>query len=713
MKFGTELQAHLTPEWRQQYIEYEGLKTLLFSMLDKKQEYQEDYSDNEEEDPDVLNEQFDHSFFEGVMSEIKRINVFYKEKESDAQTRYTKLTSEFHRQLELLHHQSLGKETSDIKGKKVVAVHPARIKKLESKIYEKFRMAFSEYYLNLILLQNYQALNYTGFRKILKKYDKVMESKRGKKCFAAHVRGSYFEKSKEVEKLIESTEKFVTNTLEKGNRNKAMQKLRVPPLSGLELHEHSTTFKSGLMTGLAASICAVVILASLVQDKIQTDKPLEADTIPALVAFRSTFLLFFFTVLISWNTYGWRNAGVNHILIFEIDPRNHLNYLQLLTAGMLFIFLWGITLLLYIFSPLVAPAMKPETWPLIFFIIVFGLFLLPAPIFYHRTRFWLLRRIFRIFTAPIFPVQFADFFIADQLNSLATVLLDISFVFCYYTTYWSQGDEKCTEPGIWYRILIATLPPWFRFAQSVRRYFTTSDWFPHLVNAGKYFSSIVVIILANVAGIIHKNKDGDQTLLGLDIFAAYVVVACISTLYAYWWDIKMDWGFLDHTSTGHKNKYLRDELLYAGGKKFVYFIIMGLDLVLRCVWTINISLADWKFVHKQYVITGTALLEALRRAVWNFIRLENEHLNNCGQFRAVRDINVRVITEHTKHDEAKDEDSDREDIKKRTPSGTRTRKLSRAKSRRLSEASGASSKASTQATAVDLKLNLNTANTSV
>lgn len=23
MKFGTELQAHLTPEWRQQYIEYE------------------------------------------------------------------------------------------------------------------------------------------------------------------------------------------------------------------------------------------------------------------------------------------------------------------------------------------------------------------------------------------------------------------------------------------------------------------------------------------------------------------------------------------------------------------------------------------------------------------------------------------------------------------------------------------------------------------
>ena len=97
-------------------------------MLDNKQEYQEEYSENEgfvniffrkediyisgfiqfyankkfkikyrsclnelsgiffiflnhsfsDEDPDVLNEQFDHSFFEGVMSEIKRINVFFK-----------------------------------------------------------------------------------------------------------------------------------------------------------------------------------------------------------------------------------------------------------------------------------------------------------------------------------------------------------------------------------------------------------------------------------------------------------------------------------------------------------------------------------------------------------------------------------------------------------------------------------------------------------
>ena len=32
-----------------------------------------------------------------------------------------------------------------------------------------------------------------------------------------------------------------------------------------------------------------------------------------------------------------------------------------------------------------------------------------------------------------------------------------------------------------------------------------------------------------------------------------------------------------------------------------------------------------------------------RRFVWNFFRLENEHLNNCGKFRAVRDICIAPI----------------------------------------------------------------------
>jgi hypothetical protein len=47
-----------------------------------------------------------------------------------------------------------------------------------------------------------------------------------------------------------------------------------------------------------------------------------------------------------------------------------------------------------------------------------------------------------------------------------------------------------------------------------------------------------------------------------------------------------------------------------------------------------------------------------RRFVWNFFRLENEHLNNCGQFRAVRDISIAPIdsSDQNQLEEMMDED---------------------------------------------------------
>lgn len=48
-------------------------------------------------------------------------------------------------------------------------------------------------------------------------------------------------------------------------------------------------------------------------------------------------------------------------------------------------------------------------------------------------------------------------------------------------------------------------------------------------------------------------------------------------------------------------------------------------------------------IHEQWSVCFKAVFfsnSCFRRFIWNFFRLENEHLNNCGQFRAVRDISV-------------------------------------------------------------------------
>lgn len=50
---------------------------------------------------------------------------------------------------------------------------------------------------------------------------------------------------------------------------------------------------------------------------------------PFVRIYRGGFLLIEFLFLLGINTYGWRQAGVNHVLIFELNPRNNLSHQHL------------------------------------------------------------------------------------------------------------------------------------------------------------------------------------------------------------------------------------------------------------------------------------------------------------------------------------------------------------------------------------------------
>lgn len=85
--------------------------------------------------------------------------LYITEKLAEATRKYAALQNELKTALE----QGSGKNKGKTSMKPIL---PAR--KLRD-----LKLAFSEFYLSLILLQNYQNLNHTGFRKILKKHDKV------------------------------------------------------------------------------------------------------------------------------------------------------------------------------------------------------------------------------------------------------------------------------------------------------------------------------------------------------------------------------------------------------------------------------------------------------------------------------------------------------------------------------------------------------------
>ncbi|XP_006819156.1 solute carrier family 53 member 1-like [Saccoglossus kowalevskii] len=630
MKFTEHLSAHITPEWRKQYIEYEVMKNMLYDAIENAPSVEV----SGESAVQRHFARFEENFFKYSDKELAKINTFFSEKLAEVTRKFANLQDELR--------QSSSQESKDnlssLRMRKSVMFALAdkndqktKLVKSHTRKINDLKLAFSEFYLSLILIQNYQNLNFTGFRKILKKHDKLLETDRGVNFRVNLVEAAPFFTSKQIDKLILETEQLYITDLEGGNRHKAMRKLRVPPLG--DRQTPWTTFRFGFFSGTFVILCASIILAGVFTDHSD-------DWRPAVRMYRGCFVMIFSIFLLGINTYGWRKAGVNHVLIFEIDPRNHLNYEELLEVAMFFGVLWALSVLGYLFSDMVNLPPLANPLALVGFMVIF--LLNPTRTLYYRARFWLLRILCRIFLAPFFPVRFADFWLADQLNSLVAIFLDLQYLICFYsfTVDWlgKENNVECYSYSYGIRSVVACLPAWWRFAQCLRRYYDSKQAFPHLVNAGKYSTTFFVVLFSSLAAVYKAHYGNIQDN---PFFYLWIGSAVISSSYALTWDIKMDWGLLDKNAG--ENKFLREEIVYP--YKAYYYLAVFEDLILRFAWTLTVSVGEMNYFDSDILVTILSPLEVFRRFVWNFFRLENEHLNNCGQFRAVRDISIAPLSE--------------------------------------------------------------------
>ncbi|MCP9258500.1 Xenotropic and polytropic retrovirus receptor 1 [Dirofilaria immitis] len=508
MKFGEQLSSHLTPEWRKQYICYEALKSMLYEMMT-----------GLPTEPEARDQKF---------HELNAELMAFKEALENRGT------------------QSVTDPTSLRQRIKRRSIPSRNIIREQAKTAQQLKLAFSEFYLALVLLQNYQQLNATGFRKILKKHDKLMENERGLDWRISRVEKSSFFLNREVETLINNVERDVINDLEGGNRQAGMKRLKVPPLS--EKQHATTTFTLGLFLG--------------------------------------AFIVLGIAILISW---------------FATESRyNEPKWV----------------------------AVRLFRGPLLL-LLQFG-FVKPYSISQRNSRFWILKHCFNCFSAPLHFVTFIDFWLGDQMNSLVTSFLDFQYFICFYTTEvdysdWTlsvrtvnmstnepipwgyvdinTGRDMCTSSsGI--RVLVSIFPATVRFMQCLRRFRDTGHAHPHLINAGKYSTTYLVFCLYISLGYIH--------------------------------------GLGSYRSNGSKDSpFLREEMIY--GSKWYYYGAIVEDFILRLSWVLNISLGEAWTMESDLLTCITAPLEVFRRFIWNYFRLENEHINNCGQFRAVRDISVKPI----------------------------------------------------------------------
>ncbi|KAK9920111.1 hypothetical protein M0R45_028672 [Rubus argutus] len=235
-----------------------------------------------------------------------------------------------------------------------------------------------------------------------------------------------------------------------------------------------------------------------------------------------------------------------------------------------------------------------ELLPLFLVLIVVVILLCPFDIVYRSSRYFFLVCVFHCICAPLYKVKLPDFFLADQLPSQVQAIRSLEFNICYY----SWGDYKhretsCRSSDVFntFSFIVACIPYWSCLLQCIRRLFEEKDPYQGY-NRLKYFFTIVAVSMRTAYSL---NKE--------------------------------------------TNSWLRDKLLIP--YKSVYFGAMVLNVLLRFAWLQTVLGINISSMHRQTMIAVVASLEIIRRGIWRFFRLVNEHLNNnVGKYRAFKSVTL-------------------------------------------------------------------------
>nr|GMD58785.1 phosphate transporter PHO1 homolog 9-like [Ipomoea batatas] len=492
-----------------------------------------------------------------------------------------------------------------------------------SKAEERMRKAFMEFYQQLRLLKSYCFLNTLAFSKIMKKYDKIT-SRKASRSYLEMVDKSYLGSSDEVSRLMERTEAAFIKHFANGNRRKGMSSLK----PHVKREKHRITFFLGLFSGCSIALIAAIIVLIRARNLLRHKG--SAQFMENIFPLYSLFgFIVLHMLMYAGDIYFWRRYRINYPFIFGFKQGTELGYREvlLLASGLSVLALAAVLSHLDMEMDPVTRSYKvlTESVPPILITVLLIITFCPLNIVYRSSRFFLITCAWHCIWAPLFKVSLPDFFLADQLTSQVQAIRSLEFYICYYG--WGDFRKRlnnCQNSEIYqiFNIVVAVIPFWIRLLQCLRRLFEEKD-LSHGVNGLKHFTTVAALVLRT----LYELKKGTTMRILAAVFSG------ITTIANTYWDIVIDWGLLQRNS---KNPWLRDKLLVPN--KAVYFAAIVMNMILRLVWMQLVLDFNLPFLHKKAMVAIIACLEIIRRGIWNFFRLENEHLNNVGKYRAFKSV---------------------------------------------------------------------------
>ncbi|KAG4910993.1 hypothetical protein JHK87_057109 [Glycine soja] len=444
------------------------------------------------------------------------------------------------------------------------------------------RSAFVELYKGLGLLKTYSSLNMVAFTKILKKFDKAFG-------------------------LMDEVESIFTKHFANNDRKKAMKFLRPQQ----HKDSHMVTFLFGLSTGCFVSLfCVYAILAHLCGIFSSSNEPAYMETVYPVFSVFTLLSLHLF--MYGCNLFMWKNTRINYNFIFEFSPSTALKHRDafLISTTLMTTVIGAMVIHLLLRAANFSPT-EIDAIPGILLLFFIALLICPFDIFYRPTRYCFIRVICNIVCSPFYKIPL--------LRHLETAGCHI-----FARAFKTHHPDTCHSGRVYMEItyIISFLPYYWRALQCARRWFDDGD-VNHLANMGKYVSAM----MAAGARVTYSRQNDNLW------FAIVLITSVVATMYQLYWDFIKDWGFLNPKSI---NPWLRDDLILKN--KSIYYMSIVLNIVLRVTWVETIMHFKVGRAQSRLLEFLLAALEVIRRGHWNFYRLENEHLNNVGHYRAVKTV---------------------------------------------------------------------------